>query len=48
MVSHSPQTIREYCDAGVVLEDGRMTYHDDLEEALARHGQNMTRPAAGR
>jgi capsular polysaccharide transport system ATP-binding protein len=45
MVSHSPGTIREYCNAGVVLEGGRMTFHDDLEEALALHEENMRRPA---
>lgn len=45
MVSHSPQTIRQYCDAGVVLEDGRLTYYDSVEAALAAHDRNMRQPA---
>lgn len=41
MVSHSPQTIREYCDCGVVLEGGRMKFFDNVEEALRVHNANM-------
>lgn len=48
MVSHSTPTIRQYCDAGIVLEDGRLTYYDDLEEALEVHDRNMVQPAANR
>lgn len=44
MVSHSPATIRQYCDCGVVLDGGRMTFFDDVEEALKAHDQNMKRP----
>ena len=44
MVSHSPQSIRQYCSAGVVLEDGKMTYYEDVEDALAAHEANMSRP----
>lgn len=41
MVSHSPQMIRKICNAGAVLENGRLTYYDDLEEAIAHHDSNM-------
>lgn len=41
MVSHSTGMIREYCDCGVVLEGGQMTYFDDIEDALAEHNRNM-------
>lgn len=41
MVSHSSSTIRKYCDAGLVLENGRATYFDDVKEALAAHKANM-------
>lgn len=41
MVSHSTAMIREYCNCGVILEGGKMTFHDDLEEALALHEENM-------
>ena len=37
MVNHSMPEIRQYCDSGVVLSDGRLTYFEDLEEAIACH-----------
>lgn len=43
MVSHSPSTLRDYCQTGVVLEDGTLTYYDDLEEAIAAHEGNLKR-----
>jgi capsular polysaccharide transport system ATP-binding protein len=45
MVSHAPQTILEYCDSGVVLENGALVYYDDVRHALAAHHANMARPA---
>ncbi len=41
MVSHSTGTIREYCQRGVVLENGKLTYFDDVEDAIRLHDQNM-------
>jgi capsular polysaccharide transport system ATP-binding protein len=43
MVSHAPNVIREYCQAGIVLEDGEITYFENVEEALQRHTENMRR-----
>lgn len=40
-VSHGMDTLRRFCTAGAVLEDGRLTYYHDLEEAIARHHQNL-------
>lgn len=37
MVNHSMNQVREFCDAGLVLEQGKMRYFDDLEEAIAVH-----------
>ncbi len=34
MVSHGMGTLREYCEAGIVLHEGKLTYYDDLEEAI--------------
>jgi len=34
LASHSPDTIREYCDRAMVLHQGNAHVHDDLEEAL--------------
>ncbi|MNT47857.1 Polysialic acid transport ATP-binding protein KpsT [compost metagenome] len=41
MVSHSTSTIREYCDSGIVLEKGKLTYFDDVEDAIIAHDKNM-------
>lgn len=41
MVSHSTSTIREYCDCGVVLESGKLTYYDKVEDAIVAHDRNM-------
>lgn len=40
-VSHGMNQVRQFCDAGAVLENGRLTYYDDLEEAIAVHEANM-------
>jgi len=41
MVSHSTATIRSYCTCGLVLEDGKVRFFDDVEEAIAVHDRNM-------
>lgn len=41
MVNHSMAQIRASCTAGAVLEDGRLTYYEDLEAAIAHHEGNM-------
>ncbi len=44
MVSHSMGQVRQMCDAGAVLEDGKLTYYDDLDEAIEVHQANMAKP----
>jgi len=44
MVSHAPATILEYCHVGVVIEDGRLSWHTDVRAALAEHDVNMRGP----
>lgn len=41
VVTHSMGQLRAMCTAGAVLEDGRLSYFDDVEEAIARHTRNM-------
>ncbi len=41
LVSHELNQLRQFCDAGIVLADGRITYFDDLEEAIALHLELM-------
>ena len=41
MVSHSSLTLKKFCDAGCILHKGKLTYYDDLEEAMEIHDQNQ-------
>ena len=41
VVSHGMGLVRRLCDAGAVLENGQITYFDDIEEAIAQHEENM-------
>ncbi|PYD47113.1 ABC transporter ATP-binding protein [Novacetimonas pomaceti] len=34
MVSHDPHMLREYCDKGAVLQNGRLTFYDTIDEAI--------------
>jgi len=43
MVSHSVNTIRSYCEAGLVLENGRARYYDNVKDAIAVHERNMAK-----
>ncbi len=43
MVSHSAHMIRAHCQAGAVLEDGKLTYYENLNDAIAHHDDNMAR-----
>lgn len=36
-VTHDLTTLRDYCEAGLLLEGGRLYYFSDLEEAVAVH-----------
>ena len=37
VVSHSMGMVRKMCEAGAVLEGGRLTYHPDVNDAIAHH-----------
>lgn len=41
VVSHSDSTIRTLCSAGMVLENGKLTWHDDVNDAIAEHNGRM-------
>ena len=43
MVSHNAGTIRGYCNCGLVLENGRAEFFEDIGAAIARHEANMRR-----
>lgn len=41
LVTHNPQTIRQYCDRGAILADGSLSLYDDVGAALTRHHQML-------
>lgn len=41
LVSHDMNQVRQFCDAGLVLEHGKLQYFDDLDEAIALHQELM-------
>lgn len=43
-VSHSMGMVKDMCDAAAVIEDGMLTYFDDVDEAIALHTENMKKP----
>ena len=43
VVSHSMAQIRQLCDAVVILEDGHLVFHDDVDRGILEHEQNMKR-----
>ena len=40
-VSHSTQQLREICDMGAIIENGKLHFFQDIEEAIARHNELM-------
>ncbi len=34
MISHSTQTIKEYCDCGLLLNKGKVTFYDEIDDLL--------------
>lgn len=41
VVTHSMEQIKRLCDVGAVLENGKLTYYEDIDEAIAVHRANM-------
>lgn len=41
VVSHSMKMLRQTCQAGAVLENGHLSYYDELEDAIEAHLSNM-------
>lgn len=41
MVSHNPQALKQFCEAGLVIEDGHLSLHRKLEDALAAHAAHL-------
>ncbi|WP_299615973.1 ABC transporter ATP-binding protein [uncultured Tateyamaria sp.] len=41
LVTHNMPEVREFCDVGLVLDDGAITYFEDLGAAIAYHKELM-------
>lgn len=41
VVTHSTAQLRKLCDAGAILENGTLTYYEDVEDAINQHHANM-------
>ena len=41
VVTHYMSHVRRLCEAGAVLEDGILTYYNDVEDAIAHHQENV-------
>lgn len=41
VVTHSLKQLRSLCDAAIILENGRLTFFDDPELAIASHKANL-------
>ena len=41
VVSHALQQLERLCTSGLVLENGRMHWHDNIRDAIAHHRANM-------
>lgn len=42
-ISHSMGMLRRTCQAGAVLEGGKLNYYHDIEDAIQVHLANMNR-----
>ena len=42
MVNHNLHELKEFCDAALVLEHGKLQYFEDLDEAIQVHRRNLT------
>ena len=41
VVSHAMPVLRELCTAGAILENGKITYFESLDQAIKEHHKNM-------
>jgi capsular polysaccharide transport system ATP-binding protein len=41
MVSHGEGTLRQFCSAGILLERGRASWYDDIEDALKDYKKSI-------
>lgn len=42
MISHDPSTLREHCDSGAVLADGKLTFYASIEDTISAYHALMS------
>ena len=45
IVSHTTETLLTYCEVGAVLNDGKLTYYDDIRTAVACYNEIVKAPS---
>lgn len=48
LVSHEMGQMRNFCDAGIVLHEGQLTYYDDINAGIEAHLENVRRATESR
>lgn len=41
MVSHNMRELRNFCDSGLILNKGRLSYYENINDAIAAHERNL-------
>lgn len=44
IVSHATETLLTYCDVGAILHGGKLTYYDDIKDAVACYNDIVSNP----
>jgi capsular polysaccharide transport system ATP-binding protein len=44
IVSHTTETLLTYCDVGATLHQGKLTYYDDIKDAVACYNEIVNEP----
>ncbi len=47
IVSHTTETLLTYCDVGATLHAGKLTYYDNIKEAVACYNEIVKDPSSG-
>jgi capsular polysaccharide transport system ATP-binding protein len=45
IVSHTTETLLTYCDVGAILHEGKLTYYDNIKEAVACYNEIVKEPS---
>ncbi|NKQ41045.1 MAG: ABC transporter ATP-binding protein [Sulfurovum sp.] len=46
LVSHDVKTVKEICDSGIILDQGKLNFHEDVSEAIEAYETINKQPAS--